>query len=252
MLKGWPPFEPFVHFWSLAVEEQFYLVWPWVVLVSTRRTLRLVCLGIVVGSLGLRAALTTNGQPLAAFVLTPARMDALALGGLIAVIARESEGLSRLARWAWPTVMASVVLLGLIFMSRHTLGPTRDPVVQTIGFTLLAILSAGTLVIALAAPSGSATGRFFAHRVLRFLGRYSYGLYVFHVPVIRFAALLFGVGSTPRLAGSHLADQVAFTVATAAVSLAAALVSWHLFEAPMLRLKALFPYVARQADSSGR
>ncbi len=234
-----------VHFWSLAVEEQFYVVWPWVVFVLSRRTLMHASIGIMAGSLGLRVALRFMAHlPFAAYVLTPSRMDALALGGLLALLAREPDGLTRLVRWARSAVVLSTVFLGIIFIWRHGLA-FLDAVVQTIGFSLLAILFGGILVIAVASPPGTVAGRLFAHRFLRFFGRYSYALYVFHHPIMFYMSSFFSVARLPRLAGSQLPGQLAFTTVAASVSLAAALLSWHLYETQFLKLKALFPYDTR-------
>ncbi len=241
-LKGGAPVPALVHFWSLAVEEQFYLVWPWVVFALSRRTLMRACMAIVVGSLGLRVALRfMTHLPFAAYVLTPSRMDALALGGLLALVAREPDGLTRLARWARPATILSAVFLGMIFVWRHGLA-FLDAVVQTIGFSLVAIFFAGIVVIALVSPPGTVGGRLFAHRFLRFFGRYSYALYVFHHPIMFYMSSFFSVARLPRLAGSQLPSQLAFTTVAASVSLAAALLSWHLYETQFLKLKALFPY----------
>ncbi len=241
-LKNGSQIPALVHFWSLAVEEQFYVVWPWVVFALSRRTLMRACVGIVIGSLGLRVALRIIAHlAFAAYVLTPSRMDALALGGLLALIAREAGGLTCLARWARLAAVSSAVFLGMIFVWRHGLA-FLDTVVQTIGFTLLAILFGGILVIAVASPPGTVARRLFAHRFLRFLGRYSYALYVFHHPIMFYMGGFFNAARLPRLAGSQLPGQLAFTAVGASVSLAAALLSWHLYETQFLKLKALFPY----------
>lgn len=250
-LRGWRTVGDVPHIWSLAIEEQFYVVWPLVVFLLSRRTLVLACLGMVAGSLALRLALLTTGLHLAAYVLTPARMDALALGGFLTLIAREPGGLSRLARWARPAAVSSLIFLGMI--TPWTSGfSVRNPVTQTIGFTLLAILYGSILAIAVASPPDTIAGRFFAHRFLRFLGRYSYGLYVFHVPIIIYIGRLFNVGSIPRFAGSQLPGQLVFTVVTALLTMAAALLSWHLFEAQFLKLKALFPYESKRRRDADR
>ncbi len=160
------------------------MVWPLIVFALSRRTLVHACMGIVAGSLGLRVGLRIIAHlPFGAYVLTPSRMDALALGGLLALVAREPEGLTRLLRWARPAVGLSAVFLGTIFTWRHGLA-FLDAVVQTIGFSLLAIFFGGILVIAVASPPGTVDGRFFAHRFLRFFGRYGYALYVFHHPIM--------------------------------------------------------------------
>jgi peptidoglycan/LPS O-acetylase OafA/YrhL len=122
--------------------------------------------------------------------------------------------------------------------------------VQTVGFTLLAILSGGLLVIGVASSPQTAAGRFLAHRFLRSLGRYSYALYVFHHPIMLYAGLVFGAGSFPTLAGSQVPGQLVFTAVTAALSLAAAVLSWHLYEAQFLKLKRLFPYDTQTKQGS--
>ena len=78
------------HLWSLAVEEQFYLVWPLVVALLTRRGVAWACLTAIAGAAALRFALLSHGPELAnaAYVLMPSRMDALAIGGLAATLAR--------------------------------------------------------------------------------------------------------------------------------------------------------------------
>lgn len=247
--QGWPEDRALVHFWSLGVEEQFYLIWPLVVFVLRRSTLKGACLGMVIGGIGVRVALRAIAGPTAAYVLTPARMDALALGGLLAVIAREPGGLLGLARWARPVVFASLASLGLLFLWRGGLR-FGDRVVQTAGFTLLALLSGGILVIGVTSPAQSAAGRLLAHRFLRLLGRYSYALYVFHHPIMLYAGLVFGAASFPRLAGSQVPGQLVFTAVTASISLAAAALSWHLYESQFLKLKGLFSSDAKVVPGS--
>ena len=93
-LEGWPKVNFIAHFWSLAVEEQFYFVWPLLVFLWRRETLVKVCVACVVVALGLRIGFAFIGQDLPAYVLLPSRMDALAIGGLLALLARDPRGLS--------------------------------------------------------------------------------------------------------------------------------------------------------------
>ncbi|HEX9247481.1 MAG TPA: acyltransferase [bacterium] len=241
-LRGWPPVADFNHFWSLAVEEQFYLVWPFVVFMLGRRALLLACVGIAAGSFAVRAALWAASPPTVAqmaSVLMPARMDALAVGALIALVAREPGGLARLSRWAPPAAAAAAGCLGMIFYWRHSLAPT-DAAVQILGFTLLAIFYGGLLAVTLTSPRESAAGRLFAHPGLRLLGRYSYGFYVFHLPIIWVTRNFLNAASLPAVAGSELPGQLLFTAVVAAASLGAAALSWHLYESRFLKLKVLF------------
>src|SRR5262249_21667126 len=85
------------HFWSLAVEEHYYLLWPLVVLTFRARTLERICLGVLLGALVLRSGLALMGtSELSISVLTPCRIDALCTVGLLPLLARRPEGLPTL------------------------------------------------------------------------------------------------------------------------------------------------------------
>jgi len=243
---GWPQFGAIGHFWSLAVEEQFYLLWPALVLALTRRQLQIACLVCVIAALLVRVALIAQGNNTAAFVLTPARIDALAVGAYLAVTARGPEGLLRLSRLALPAVALLSLSVLIIFVMRQGFAG-YDPVVSTIGLTILACFFGAVLVVALTLPRGSLVARAFSSSFLSFFGRYSYGIYVFHHPLLFFKAGIIPLAIVPGLFGSQLLRQLVFLVVATAVSVAIAFLSWHLFEKQFLKLKTLFPY-----QSSGK
>ena len=247
---GWPtsdlPNYVLGHFWSLAVEEQFYLFWPPLVFFLSRSALRRVCVGLIVASFALRAAIALTANPTAAYVLTPARMDALAIGGWIALTARESGGLQELRRWARPIALISGVGIVALFLWRGELG-TNDLPVQLAGFLLLACLFGAMLVFAVTAEPASRYGALVTHPVLRFFGRYSYGLYVFHHPLIFVLRRLgFSVTLFPAVLGSQLIGQAAYLTGATALTLGLAFVSWRLYESQLLKLKTFFPYASEQ------
>jgi peptidoglycan/LPS O-acetylase OafA/YrhL len=119
----------------------------------------------------------------------------------------------------------------------------------TVGYTALALFFGATLILAVTAPPHTLRERAFANPVLRILGRYSYAIYVFHLPLWS-AAVRHGLVSPERLpyvAGSQMPAQAALIVALSTLSLAAGWLSWHLYEKHFLRLKVLFPYRTRRA-----
>jgi peptidoglycan/LPS O-acetylase OafA/YrhL len=114
LASGPTPGEPTV-FWSLAVEEQWYLLWPLAVAILARARLASVCLGLMATAALLRvawhAAAPPIGSPDSLYFLTPARMDALATGALLAVLARDPPRWQRLARRAGPLAAGLTTLL---------------------------------------------------------------------------------------------------------------------------------------------
>ncbi|HTP53228.1 MAG TPA: acyltransferase [Anaeromyxobacteraceae bacterium] len=239
------------HFWSLAVEEQFYLAWPFLVWVLSPRRLAVMSLALVALAFGVRFGIHhTSWNATAAYVLTPCRADALAAGALVALAVREPGGLVRLRALApWVLAGAALAIAAIWFARGAFFG--GDPVVQVWGFSALALGYGAVLVLVLSASAGSLLGRSLASRPLRAAGRYSYGLYVLHYPVfLALEAVGLGAPTFARWSGSRLGGILAFAGLAAALSLAAALLSWTLVEARFLKLKGLVPYPL--AGASGR
>jgi peptidoglycan/LPS O-acetylase OafA/YrhL len=238
---GWPEFAAIGHFWSLAIEEQFYLLWPVLVLALSRRHLMVACAVFLVGALATRVGLNLAQNRVAAFVLTPARIDALAVGAYLALAARGPGGLASLSRVASrAAVLTGASLLATFVVRRGFAAP--DPVVSTLGHTLLAGFFGAVLVLALTGGRESAIARVFDSATLRFFGRYSYGLYVVHHPILFLRSGVVPLAIVPSVFGSQLLRQAVFLVVATGVSVGIALVSWHLYEKQFLKLKALFPY----------
>jgi peptidoglycan/LPS O-acetylase OafA/YrhL len=171
----------FVHFWSLAVEEQFYLVWPFVVYWLAPRPLLRVCVWIAVGALLLRIVLRMYGaDEWTLYASTPARMDALALGGAGACLVRSP----RLVEW----IRARASMIGALAVALFVAGALATHSFdryawpgQTVGYSVLAFCAA-TLVTLKAIPSLHAARRvsLLAWGPLRSFGWYSYAIYMFH------------------------------------------------------------------------
>lgn len=241
-LRGsWPDLNYLTHFWTLAIEEQFYLLWPLMVFLMERRRLLTVCLLMMAVALAIRVALVMNGAGWATvFVLTFTRMDALALGGAIALVARSKKGIAPLAQRV-PLALFVCVAALLVIILYHGQLYGRDLLTQTVGFTVLAIFFGGVLVAAITFPENSPIVRFFNFPLLRFLGKYSYGIYVFHLPITYLLWTVLKPSDLPTVMGSELLGHSLFFIAVSAVSTVAALLSWHLYENQFLKLKKFFP-----------
>lgn len=224
------------HFWSLCVEEQFYLIWPWVVFwLRDRKKLFFVCLSAVVACPLMRVL---GNHTLPQFELdqqvlyswTPFRVDALLLGGLIALALRGPSPriVVRSARWVFAVLCCMLVVwLGLNPSARQLSGDHHSPSwALTWGLTYVDLLSGCLIVMAMQA--GSVTYKIFNLRPLRWVGRISYGAYVFHdIFHDQFDWL---VVEFPRPPHAKTVTALAFTL----------LLSWasfRWFESPFISLK---------------
>jgi peptidoglycan/LPS O-acetylase OafA/YrhL len=232
----------FPHFWSLAVEEQFYLMWPFVVRALSPRRLLSLCLGLAVASLGIRFGMRlidTGPEPV--YMWTICRMDALAVGAAVATVLRMPHAAASVKRWSreisWG---ALVVALAGFLITRGDPRTTRMS--QTIGYSVLALAFAVLVFAAVMAEARThgALYRTLAWRPLRALGIYSYGMYVFHVPIHRtigLPVLHHWIGEDEPV-GAKIG--VAYFVATSAMTFAAAVASYYLVERRFLALKRYF------------
>ena len=215
------------HFWSLAVEEHFYLIWPALVLLLNRRAMLWLCAGIMLGSPLLRLWLCRHGHDTAAFAFTPCRIDSLAAGSAVALLSRSETGSVWLNKLAKPLALVSLVGLGIIFHGNNGLNH-EDAWTNVLGCSLMALLFASAVwLIAQTAPS-SVAGRMLCNPVLVSIGTVSYGLYVLHMLVIT---------TMPHRGGFAL-----FAVEVLAASYALAMASYYFYERPFNRLKRYFAY----------
>lgn len=231
------------HFWTLAIEEQFYLVWPAVVFFARRRSIRWVCLALIAGALLARGWWhDPDGRPLLS--ATPMWVDSLALGALAAFLMRDPYWRPKLAGWTGKAAVVSLLLLlGVFWLARDSAIPTdaRAPYVSTYGLTLLGVLFT-CLVLRCALKQGVRFRSLMRWRPLRRMGKYSYCIYVVHLPIsyycIRGGNLL-RAWTGPRF---NIALSLLTTAACVALSYGVALISWNLLERRFLELKKYFPY----------
>jgi peptidoglycan/LPS O-acetylase OafA/YrhL len=226
------------HFWSLAIEEQFYAMWPVIVLVCGRRRLLQVCAWGCVAALVLRGGLALGGAGEKwIYQLTPARMDTLLVGAALAVWARDPDGLSRFVRPAKAVFAASLVVYLSLMVADLSWRPAYLAY-HTLGYSACAVAYGALLVLVTAGPLRPQAEA----RVLRLFGRYGYGIYIINPFVFLLLAPVFEIGYTlPRLGGTMLLGQLWVFVVGAVVTTAIAAVIWHGYEEPILRLKRFVP-----------
>ncbi len=228
------------HAWSLAIEEQFYLIWPAVFLLVARRRRewlpRLLILAICTVAVWRTLAYTVLNLGQAwAYDAFDCRCDALATGCLLAVLLRNeavARAVSACARHGW---LLLIVLPLIVLIEVVDEGRLR----YSIGFTLNAILIAFVMSQLLAKPEAP-VGRFLDSAPLRFIGGISYGMYLYHV---------WGLTAGWHITHAHnIPGLLAGYVATVGF----ALVSFYVVEKPFLKLKHRFEAFAVGVGSRPR
>jgi len=235
------PYIELRHFWSLAVEEQFYVLWPWIVfLLGTRRKIFMATIAGSALALGLRTWLALTGQYPENHAL-PFCMDALLLGGALALLVR-SRHRERVLRWGAPVFIAAVAITLVQMLRSPDFSWESSFYLTTVGMTVIALGT--TALIAAALKAGSLAEAFFAAPILRFFGRYSYGLYVYHYSIDRSLTMPLRTFLESHGRSSALSILAAAAVVLA-ISICLALASYHLYEKHFIRLKRYFPYRRR-------
>jgi peptidoglycan/LPS O-acetylase OafA/YrhL len=230
------------HFWSLAVEEQFYLVWPLLVFLAGPRWFPRIAWIVAVAPLFVRWILLEVGlPPAAAYAFSIARCDALALGALLAVAARRPEWLRSLWKVRGTIAKWSTFAVAAIFLATRGFEP-YDPIVLVAGQSLVAVLCAYVLLVALA-PETAWERRLAGWASLgwlRGLGKYSYAIYTLHF--LLHTALSGWAGAWVNQGGpwSTVLRMVLYAFAILALTTLLSMASWHLLESPFLRLKERF------------
>ncbi len=221
------PFMPFMIFWSLSIEEHFYLVFPGLFLLSRGRPKVLLaamaaacvaCLALRVGTAHAHPALI---QTRTFYYGTQYRFDAIAYGVALAALCEFPGGrelLRRVARPAWFFAWIAAILACLVY---------REPVFrETWRYSVIGIAIAGAIAGALFEPRLGWVQRLLNTRALVFVGRLSYSLYVWHFVSPEIVRTI--IGGQPHIV--NIVPQLA-------VSFALAIASYHLVERPVLALR---------------
>jgi peptidoglycan/LPS O-acetylase OafA/YrhL len=229
------------HFWSLAVEEQFYLVWPYLIVFLPVRRLRPVVLALIVLAPLYRVVMgVIHPENSLAFVLTIGCLDALGIGALLACLQRSGEAgatwtAARVAGYLlWIGVPAWAVVEGL---SRLNLAPVA---LLALRQTFLDLIF-GWMILNGAQGFRNWFGRFLQWAPIAYLGKISYGIYLFHN--LAMYGLVFAVRDLHAPAAIMTVTWLR-CLCLLVLTISAAAVSWHYFEKPLNDLKRFFPYSA--------
>ena len=231
------------HLWSLAVEEQFYLIWPIIVLLAAPRTLPRIALGcIVLAELCRLAIVMWGADSRVNYLLLPTRMDTLAVGAFLACAVRSPPLLNTVLRWRSRVTIVAIFALLIVLIQAHTID-FQGSLSQLVAYPAFALLS-GALVL-----GATRTSSLLASRSLRFFGRYSYGMYVWHWLVLLVLARKTTIFETDaRWSLPKYALAVGIVIAA---TILVALTSWYGIEQPFLRLKRYVPYATTASKPRG-
>ena len=227
------------HFWSLGVEEQFYLLWPPLILFARNGWFPRIAALIALGAPLSRLWMHSVGLPAEAlYEFTNARIDALAIGALLAVTARREDWLAAL--WRTRGRLLGAVTAALVAVLLWTQGfEAYDPVVLILGQSLIAILFAVLMLVTIRPVTREERllTRWMSIGWLCSLGKYSYAIYVFHFPLHAIARQ--HLDPMIELAGptARVFLGIVYAIGLLGASTLVAIASWHVLEKRFLGLK---------------
>jgi peptidoglycan/LPS O-acetylase OafA/YrhL len=233
----------FSHFWSLAVEEHFYLLWPAIVYQFSRQRLQIVCFLLVISSIALRCFLLFLGVDYdVIYTFTFCRIDSLAIGAFIATVYNKSPNLNCLTR---PAVYSIILLISLLVTNYIIFGNIifNNWLCSSIGYTIIALGYAGIIVLCIEKSRFPIISHICEFKLLRIIGKYSYGIYV--IGGLFWKLFNDGIMSVEKinlLTGSYFAAVLIHLVSANIVIFSMAWISWHLFEKWFVELKDKFRY----------
>lgn len=256
--------------WSLAVEEQFLMFWPLIVLSCSRRTVIWACVLLAIFSTTSRLYMVwAEFHPVAIYVFSFGRMTSLALGSLLAFYASDPEFLKRFRPAARYVGLWVIPAIWLILAVERNLGwsyeagtiRTAGPLSRSIGDLVAAAGMLSFILCGLTTTPGSRLYAVLINRPLQLVGRYSYGIFFFHTGIIWLARSVIyrppgKAGEYQPLfhfqgwGGTYIFDQVLFISLTFGMTFVLAMASYHLYEVHFLKLKKHFNYGQKPTASS--
>lgn len=246
-LQGWWQWEYVNHLWYVAVDAQFFLVWALVIaLVPHRALLGVTLLGCLVAPACRVALHLLQTPPLACYMWTPCRIDSLMLGSVLALLVRSEQGIALLRAIRPWAAGASAAALAVWIALTGRLVPTSFSFCA-FGYTLVAVFFGSLLSYCVLPGRPNWFVRLVDAPSLGSVGRLSYGIYLFHFPIIVYLVRYF-----PKFSGfwGQLLSAAIFTLWVASLSLVLAYASWRLFEKPLLSLKRRWGAIPQEGEEA--
>lgn len=214
------------HFWSLAVEEHFYLFWPLVIYLFSRKNLIKIIIGIIVFALLLRIYMVNKDLDVFKFTFT--RFDSLAIGAILAILELKNYFTSE-------NIKKFVILLCGIFIPTITIwlfiSGDKNTYIQIFKYLLISFTYFSLIGFILCLKNDHLINKFLRSRFLVYTGKISYGLYVYH-------PLAYALCDNYLNTNSQIINLLIRFTATYIL----AALSYHFFESAFLRLKKYFEY----------
>jgi peptidoglycan/LPS O-acetylase OafA/YrhL len=214
------------HFWSLAVEEHFYLFWPFVVYLFSRKNLTRIIIGIIISALFLRIYMLNNGYGVFYFTFT--RFDSLAIGALLAMLELKKYFKNENSKYF--LILLFSIFLPTIVMWTYFTGE-GNIYIQTFKELLLAFIYFSIIGFLLSIKENHPLNRLLKTKFFSYTGKISYGLYVYHPLAYSICIIFLDIENV-------LLSFVLGLILTYLISS----LSFYLFESSFLRFKKYFEY----------
>lgn len=236
IVNGIPDQPVFFHFWSLAVEEQFYIIWPFLFLMLVKvKSMPAIIVVLLLSSVVCRNLIHNSFD---SYINTGTAAEPLLLGALITVLEKKKL-LEKYYSWFIILTVLSVVGLGVIFINNPDLHITNNWLLRA-GYSAIDIIwSCGLVLCIINKNASERTRRFFSTDWMKWLGKYSYGIYVFHWIVLNLFIYKIETELIQKGIDKYL---VYFSVRIAGILLILGIsyLSYNLYEKRFLRLKKYF------------
>lgn len=251
--------------WSLSIEEHYYMVWPHVVKFLKKANVLRVCFWLIVTGLCFRIYfVSVTDNPMVPYMWTMCRWDALAMGSALGMIWHSPGGAEKIdyvVRKYFPLLTG--ILIGYVLIMRFGIYSGENykveylqltPIGQTIGFSIVDSWCCLLMAYIHLQKSGTLVQRFFETKILTGAGKYSYAVYLVHIPVLESVKYFFFRPYGYFQAGGKnfgVWEQLLFFALVWLFSMILAIGSWKFIEGPALSLKKYFSYSKKPKDSSG-